>query len=562
MQVVCPSCNTEFEFDTFLLAAGSARVRCTRCAHIFVIEAKPGQSTASAWWLRRSDGRTERVDALTTIVKWARDGLVRSDDAISQDGLHWRSLGDIAELSGLLRIPRERPDSRANTMPSLSSVPPSVLDTMKALRVRLASGTTQALTDQTGARAEPSAASAVTPSRARPSARLVPTKELGFKELPPSVPPPARKESKVPEQLSDAVHIPAPARVPWMAQEDMSDLENVANPNFTALSSNDAHALGAHDKPTFAPAPADGAATSEQVIHEARSVGAPAHIDSVPSASRRASTGDGASVAVNSVAPTFSDPPISSAIRPAGTKKVIVISGAALVLAALAYFAYEQSTQPKAESKQESTGNAKKPAIDQPSPTPAHAPTKETKLHVQPSIEEAEIQRDITTASTLPPKKTPEDEQVSAAVAEGSKKPATTDVQEPSPLDDSGPISVKRKDYQLSVERGFELLASKTFARAEKHFMNALQVEPSGPEAHMGLGYVMLERRGYAGAEDHFKAAADAGNAEGWKGLAEVAKAQGQKDKARDYLRRYASTAHSTRKRKWAEDQLKLLEGE
>jgi predicted Zn finger-like uncharacterized protein len=109
MDVRCPRCHVEYEFDDDKVTTAGVAVQCTGCNHVFRVAKQAPAAPTSApekeeWMVRQSDGRVIRFKELTTLQKWIVEQKVARTDEISRSGRTWRPLGDIAELSSFFQV--------------------------------------------------------------------------------------------------------------------------------------------------------------------------------------------------------------------------------------------------------------------------------------------------------------------------------------------------------------------------------------------------------------------------------------------------------------------------
>ena len=110
MDIVCPKCSTEYEFDDARVPASGVAVKCTTCEHTFKVHrppaaAPPGGAQASrSWMIRTAAGALLKFQELTTLQQWIVERKVTRDDQISRVGDTWKRLGDIAELSSFFQV--------------------------------------------------------------------------------------------------------------------------------------------------------------------------------------------------------------------------------------------------------------------------------------------------------------------------------------------------------------------------------------------------------------------------------------------------------------------------
>ncbi len=134
MDVSCPQCKTEYEFEDARIPDDGLTVKCTQCAHVFRMkkraldlprpteDSQPGRE----WRLRQPSGNTFNFRRLTTLQKWIVERKVQKDDEISLTGDSWKRLGDIAELASFFQVVDDaiRAETRANApRPELPSTP-------------------------------------------------------------------------------------------------------------------------------------------------------------------------------------------------------------------------------------------------------------------------------------------------------------------------------------------------------------------------------------------------------------------------------------------------------
>ncbi len=118
MDVACPRCSTEYEFDETRIPVDGVTVKCTQCSHVFRIKKRASAFTTEVsqpgrdWKLRRLDGRVEAFQKLTTLHQWIVERRVSRNDEVSLTGETWKRLGDIAELASFFMIVDEAERSR------------------------------------------------------------------------------------------------------------------------------------------------------------------------------------------------------------------------------------------------------------------------------------------------------------------------------------------------------------------------------------------------------------------------------------------------------------------
>src|SRR5882672_6899848 len=126
MDVSCPRCKTEYEFDDARVPENGVTVKCTSCNHVFRVRKKsappqqqvkvsdetlpfrqgmaPVQAAVREWKVRQPSGNIFSFKELTTLQKWIVERKVSRDDEISLTGEAWKRLGNIAELASFFQI--------------------------------------------------------------------------------------------------------------------------------------------------------------------------------------------------------------------------------------------------------------------------------------------------------------------------------------------------------------------------------------------------------------------------------------------------------------------------
>src|SRR5258706_1397243 len=118
MDVSCPRCKTEYEFEDARIPDSGVTVKCTQCAHVFRVRRKSVPASAKEdldlsakqlagareWKVRQPSGNVFSFKELTTLQKWIVDRKVSRDDEISLTGEAWKRLGNIAELASFFQI--------------------------------------------------------------------------------------------------------------------------------------------------------------------------------------------------------------------------------------------------------------------------------------------------------------------------------------------------------------------------------------------------------------------------------------------------------------------------
>lgn len=139
MDVSCPRCKTEYEFDDARVPDSGVTVKCTSCNHVFRVRKKSAPTLTSSmpalvapppaapppgkvgdetiparspqapqvtreWKVRQPSGNIFSFKELTTLQKWIVERKVSRDDEISLTGEAWKRLGNIAELASFFQI--------------------------------------------------------------------------------------------------------------------------------------------------------------------------------------------------------------------------------------------------------------------------------------------------------------------------------------------------------------------------------------------------------------------------------------------------------------------------
>jgi predicted Zn finger-like uncharacterized protein len=135
MDVRCPRCSTEYEFDDARVPEGGVTVKCTQCNHVFRVKKKalvvtlpvrpedsggaqplgdlPPSAPSREWRVRTASGSQYTCKELTVLQRWIVEGKVGRDDEISLSGGVWKRLGDIPELASFFQVVEEAQKARA-----------------------------------------------------------------------------------------------------------------------------------------------------------------------------------------------------------------------------------------------------------------------------------------------------------------------------------------------------------------------------------------------------------------------------------------------------------------
>lgn len=123
MDVRCPRCQSEYDFDEARVPDAGVNVKCAQCTFVFrvmrseppgpVAAALPPASPAREWKVRQPSGNTYVCRELTTLQRWIVEGKVSRDDEISLTGDTWKRLGNIPELASFFQVVDEAQRARA-----------------------------------------------------------------------------------------------------------------------------------------------------------------------------------------------------------------------------------------------------------------------------------------------------------------------------------------------------------------------------------------------------------------------------------------------------------------
>ena len=113
MDITCPQCGAEYEFEDKQVTPYGVTVKCSSCAHVFRVRTRQVVETESAsespdnerlWMIKTRDGQTFKFRELPTLQQWIVERKVCREDAISRTGDVWKPLGEIAELSSFFQV--------------------------------------------------------------------------------------------------------------------------------------------------------------------------------------------------------------------------------------------------------------------------------------------------------------------------------------------------------------------------------------------------------------------------------------------------------------------------
>ncbi len=237
MDVSCPRCKTDYEFDDARVPDAGVTVKCTQCSHVFRVRKKsmpsssaqhqkpddetlPGlpkhASPTREWKVRQPTGNVFSFKELTTLQKWIVERKVSRDDEISLTGEAWKRLGNIAELASFFQVvddarqvqeleALQQMKEKLSTSPSSPpALPPSAHDEPSGVKAASQSGSVPAPGERAGLQAIPPEALAFA-VRNRGEAPTLPPEELSTKRKltetmrePQFISPPPRAKLEVP----------------------------------------------------------------------------------------------------------------------------------------------------------------------------------------------------------------------------------------------------------------------------------------------------------------------------------------------------------------------------
>ena len=121
MDVTCPRCQTDYEFDDALVSERGTTVKCTNCGHQFRVFRPRSSQTGAApaspelWKIERRDGEPLELRSLVELQRAIRAGRVSRNDLLRRGDSPARRVSDIPELEPF--FPAQRVDMPQNTLP-------------------------------------------------------------------------------------------------------------------------------------------------------------------------------------------------------------------------------------------------------------------------------------------------------------------------------------------------------------------------------------------------------------------------------------------------------------
>jgi predicted Zn finger-like uncharacterized protein len=127
MDVTCPRCQTDYEFDDALVSERGTTVKCTNCGHQFRVY-RPRATGATAapevWRIERAGGDAFELRSLIELQRAIRAGRVSREDRLRRGDAPARLVGEIPELEPFFPAPRA--EGAPSTLPLPSAIPPVV----------------------------------------------------------------------------------------------------------------------------------------------------------------------------------------------------------------------------------------------------------------------------------------------------------------------------------------------------------------------------------------------------------------------------------------------------
>lgn len=194
MDVRCPRCGTEYEFDDALVSERGTTVKCTNCAHQFKIRSNTGAFVPERWVVRTSSGRELVYTSLRDLQRGIAQRQVGPEDLLSRGSQSARPLGSIAELEPFFGARAPTPAPKGQPPRTLAGVAPPANATVQAAR---------APSIPPGARGPLPPITPPPPAAAAPISEELPT-------LPRNARPDNRAEGDVPSTVPAPQHLYAP----------------------------------------------------------------------------------------------------------------------------------------------------------------------------------------------------------------------------------------------------------------------------------------------------------------------------------------------------------------
>jgi len=124
MDVRCPRCATDYEFDDALISERGTTVKCTNCGHQFKIFPQSGNGAPERWLVSTRAGEEHVFTSLKELQKGIAAGKVTLDDLLSRGNHPPKPLRSIAELEGFFRVKADAPKPDSKKISTLYGVAP------------------------------------------------------------------------------------------------------------------------------------------------------------------------------------------------------------------------------------------------------------------------------------------------------------------------------------------------------------------------------------------------------------------------------------------------------
>ena len=122
MDVTCPRCQTDYEFDDALVSERGTTVKCTNCGHQFRVfrprasqAGTPTTASPELWRIDRREGEPLELRSLVELQRAIRAGRVSRTDLLRRGDGAARRVGDIPELEPF--FPAARQEMQQHTLP-------------------------------------------------------------------------------------------------------------------------------------------------------------------------------------------------------------------------------------------------------------------------------------------------------------------------------------------------------------------------------------------------------------------------------------------------------------
>lgn len=130
MDVACPRCDTEYEFDDALVSDRGTTVKCTNCGHQFKVHPPQSIGAPERWVVRTKEGRELVYTSLRDLQKGITQQQIGPKDMLSRGSGPPRPLGSIAELEPFFQhtpvpMPPHGPSGTAHGLGNSAPPPPA-----------------------------------------------------------------------------------------------------------------------------------------------------------------------------------------------------------------------------------------------------------------------------------------------------------------------------------------------------------------------------------------------------------------------------------------------------